>query len=162
VEKIPHTIIWGFGSKMNKSEQVWTKKIRNKRKIFLALNLRAITLKMNMLHCTIKSWWKMLIIGHLWLLCSKDVLYVLKSHKWLIMSYFHKDLNMQCFISIIGVIARNFWAKFFFPFIPDFFRSNLFRLVHFWTQTSKNSMEYFFHSILSTDFKFEVKNDLIW
>ena len=42
-----------------------------------------------------------------------------------------------------------------------FFHSNLFRLVHFWTQTSNNNKGYFFYSILSTDFKLEVKNHLI-
>ena len=44
----------------------------------------------------------------------------------------------------------------------DFFRSNLFKLVYFWTNTSNSCMGYFFHSILTTDFKFEVKKYLIY
>ena len=60
-----------------KNKQVWTSLSKNKSEmngIFLGpKSCEQLPLVIGMYQCAIKFWWKMLISGHLWLLCSKDV-----------------------------------------------------------------------------------------
>ena len=92
----------------------------------------------------------MLISGHLWLLCSKHISYVLKSHKWPHVTIFHQNLIARCWIPIV----KGNWLQLFDeclifdptknPSISYFFCSNFFKLVYFWTKVWNKSMGCFF------------------
>ena len=110
MKEIPHTIIWGVGSKINKFER---KKSEINWKFFWLESCGQLPLKWicNIARLNLDERCPWLMIGHLCLLCSKDVLYVLRSHKWPLLSIFLQDLIADCKIFIWRVIARNFQAK---------------------------------------------------